>query len=410
MKYQLKLAFKNITRAKRRTILTFLMLTLGVGMYIVIYGMMDGLGHKTLENLIDFETGHFKIRNTDFNEDYPYEAKYFLSGTEELESRIRKHPFVTGATRRIQFLSEIDNGQDSFPVIALGIEPEKDREVFTLLNFISRGKLERGGTVIGESLARDMNISPGDPVFLTFRNRQGMYTSVELPVTGLMNTLDPKVNNATALITFSEAQEFLNVTGTTELAVKTDDYRKYPAYEKILHSVITGAKLESWKTLTEDSMKIWNMKKRGQNFILLAIVIIALVGIINTLLMSVYEKKTEIGTLKALGMKDNEVRNIFIFEGLFIGLMGAGLGMIIGSGVNLYFVRYGIDWAALFGGGDGQKAGEFGLKVLGVVKSTWSVGAYLKTFVLAMAASLFASYYPARKVTRLQPVECLRIH
>jgi putative ABC transport system permease protein len=410
MKYQFRLALKNILRAKRRSVMTFIMLTFGVGVYIVMYGMMDGLGNKTLENLINFESGHFKIRNTHFDPDQPYEAKYFLTEFNNMEERIKKNEFVTGVTKRIHFLSEIDNGRDSFPIITIGIEVNNDRKVFTLLQFIFQGKLERGGTVIGESLAKDMHIQMGDMVFLTFRNHQNMYTSTELLVTGLMSALDPKVNNATALISLAEAQKYLSVNGVTEIAIKTNDYKKYESYEKILQKQISGADLKSWKKLTEDSMAIWNMKKSGQSIILVLIVIIALVGIINTLLMSVYEKKTEIGTLKALGMKDHEVRNLFIFEGLIIGFLGAFLGMIIGSLVNLYFVHYGVDWAAMFAGNDGKAAGDFGLNVIGVVKSTWSIQAYLSTFVLSMVASILASYYPAKKVSKLQPVECLRIH
>jgi len=402
MKYLFKLALKNIMRARRRTILTFLILSFGVLIYLFFEGMMAGFDRASFQNYIDFETGHYKIRSAGWNEDTPYDAKHALNNQKAVTAQLEELPFITGVTSRILFLSEVDNGMDSSPAIVIGIDPKNDQRVFSLKRFIEKGKLEPRGAVIGSTLARDMKISMRDTFFITFRNREGMHTSTELLITGIIRSSDPKVNSSTVFINLSEAHELMAMKGVSEIVIKTRDFKKTEEWLSHVEAAAPGRRVETWQKLSSDFAALMNTKRKAGNYLLLFIVVIALVGIINTLLISVYEKRQEIGTLMALGMDNSEVRNIFVFEGLIIGLAGSIIGLAVGTLLNLYFVNYGIDYTAMMGERD------MGINVMGVVKSAWVPGAYVKALFISIIASVISSYYPAKKVMRMSPVECLR--
>jgi len=401
MKYAFKLAYKNLMRAKRRTILTFAMLSFGIVIYLMMEGMMDGFDDASFQNLIDFETGHFKIRSTEYDEDYPYDIDNYIMDAPKLEKSLKKFNFITGIASRVEFLSEVDNGIDSTPVITIGIDPINDSKVFTLQKYITTGSLEKGGALIGKTLAKDMQITVGDLIYNTKKDSHGMATSTEFLITGIVKTGDPKINSASILINIDEAREMIRVDGSRDISIKTKDFKKIKEYKSQLMASLDGHIIQDWSELSGDFAAIMETKRSITGYFILFIVIIALVGIINTIIMSVYEKRKEIGTLMALGLEKKQIRNIFICEGLIIGLFGTIAGLILGTIVNLYFIYVGIDYSAMIGDQD------WGMNI-SVLKSTWVLPAYFKAFIIVLLASIVASYYPAKKVMKMEPAECLR--
>jgi putative ABC transport system permease protein len=403
MSYILKLAIKNVTRAKRRTILTFLMLSFGVAIYILMAGLLEGFDRNTFRNTIEFETGHFKIRKEGFNRDRPYDVENIIREPGKVRTVLKNDPEVTGYTGRLQFIGEIDNGIDSTPILAVGVNPRRDKTVFALDRYIYEGGFEEGGVILGKDLAEDLKLRMGDVAYITFRNEQGMMTSLQFYLSGLINTPYAQVNRATAFILLKEAKAGMNVDGVTDFSVTLDvDPRNSDRLSRMMEDIekkLPGYTLVPWDRQVEDLQALTQVKKKATSIFLLFILVIGGVGIVNTMLISVLEKRREIGTLKALGMEDSQVRNLFVFEGLVIGVMGSLFGLVLGSILNIYFAVHGIDYSGMAG---------MEYSFMGVMKSTWPFVAYIQAFFLATLASVLASYYPAKKVMDMQPVECLR--
>jgi ABC-type lipoprotein release transport system permease subunit len=403
MSYLFKLALKNILRSKIRTVLTFLILSFGVGVYILFACLMAGFDEDSIKNVIDFETGHYKIRSVDFDEDRPYDKDNYLKNAPAIIEKLRTLDFVTGITERLMFLAEVDNSMDSLPIVVVGIGPD-DKTVFNLKKYLKTGDLEPGGALIGQALADDLGLQLGDVTYLTFRNQQGMYTSSEVLITGLLVTANPQINKASAFINLDEAKQLMNTQEVSEITLKTDAFFKVKEYEPKIRAAVKGivGEVYSWEKLSEDFRSLMAMKRKFQNILVLMIMVIAIVGIINTMLMSVFEKKREIGTMKALGFTDKEVQNLFLVEGALIGVAGGLMGLVLGTLFNAYFAFVGFDMNAMFGEED------FGMSIMGVVKSVWLVKAYVIAMIFTLLASVLASYYPAKKVTKMEAMECLR--
>ena len=403
MKYILQLAFKNVLRAKRRTILTFIMITVGVTLFIFLSGMFEGWDRDSFNNVINFETGHLKIRNTNFEKDRPYDLDYLVEDPEKITSVLDSKKYVSGYTSRITFFTEIDNGVDATPIIGVGIDPENDHKVFNLKKFIAEGELAHDGAVIGSELAKEMGLQLGDEFYLTFRDKNGMFTSVTTWVSGLLRSPDPVSNKMKAYVSTKYFSQYLRTDNPGEITVLTNDVEQAAEiYEGELAKELPGYKVQSWKTISHGFAEITEMKQQYTSGIVFLILIIAMIGVVNTILISVYEKRREIGTLKAMGMTDRQVTNLFITEGLFIGFAGSVFGCIVGALVNIPMATVGIDFTSMLDDAGGSTM------MIGVLKSAYVLGDYVTAIVSCTLASIFASWLPARKVMKMQPSECLR--
>lgn len=403
MKLLFQLALQNMLRARRRTILTFAVLAFGVAMYIWMSCLLKGFDDTSFKNLIDFDTGHFRIYSRNFNPDQPYILSNFILEPDSLLKKLESEKVVLAAAPRIRILAEADNYNEVLPVIVVGIDTVRDAEVYNLTDFLQEGGMEEGGIIIGENLARDFEVGVGDTLNITFRNKDEGVVSMEYLVSGIIQAPDPQFNNAAVILSLDELQRGLNIRGVSDIAVRTRDFNLFRQYQPAIQKILgPELKLENWYDLSRESVAISQMKSKFSNIFILFIIVIALVGIINTMLMSVYEKRREIGTLKALGMTDKEVQKLFVIEGMIIGFAGGVAGILLGILVNIPFLIWGIDITAMMGDMD------MGWRVSGAVKSAWSLPAIVGSLFISVLASMAASYYPARKTTRMHPVECLR--
>lgn len=403
MNYLLSIALKNLMRHRRRTVLTFLILTFGISIYILMAGMLKGFDEQSFKNQIEFETGDFKIRSAQYDEEHPSEISNFIANPEAVLAVLRSRPYVKALTERTIVRADVDNGRVSSMVQIVGVNPDTENAVFTFSNYISEGEFVPHSVVMGKGLSQDLGVGVGDLVYLTFRDKSGIFDSVEVNISGLMLSPNPQINQSTVFIDQDTLRGFLRTGGVTEIAVKTADYKKYAEYEPDLVSNLPGYRIKNWKALGEEFLAVGAMKSKSIGLILFFVAVIAVVGIVNTLLMSVFEKKREIGTLKALGMTDRQIKHLFVLEGLLIGLMGAVTGLIVGTIANLYFVLVGLDLTAMMGPNV-----DIGYKVLGTVKSAWDVKSMFGAAFFSVVVSVLASYYPAGKAVKLEAAECLR--
>lgn len=394
----------NMFRQKRRTILTLVVIAFGMAMFVAFTGLIRGLQDKQKENLIGFDTAHLKIRNGQFDESRPYSTDHFLSDTGRIGSVLKTKNYVVAWTERISFLAEMDNGIDSLPVAVVGVDPVTDPKVFSLTNFFVRGGMKPGGLVVGNLLASDMKIGMGDTVYLTFRNEQGVVDSIEFSVTGIVQAAEPQVNSSTAFISLADAQKGMNTRMVSEIAVVTKDIRRVDEYKKDLEASLPSDRVDTWKKLGEYFLKFAQADAAGAYFFVFFMAIIAAVGVINTILLSVYEKRKEIGILKALGMTDRQVEFLFLLEGFWIGLWGCVIGLLIGSAINVYFGIYGIDFTVA----TANSRANIGYDVMGIIKTKWDIPAIVTGFITGVLISCASSYYPAKKASRVSSAENLR--
>ncbi|MEN3044477.1 MAG: FtsX-like permease family protein [Candidatus Hydrothermales bacterium] len=394
-----KFAIKNLLRHKRRTFLTFSILSVAILYYIVISGLLDGFEIESTKNFIELETAHIKIKDKNFNEE-TFEGR--IKNPNLIIEKIKNFMFIKSFTKRLKIYGFLDNGIDNYPVVIIGVKWSEDTIVYKINKYL---KLNfQNGILLGEVIAEKFGVKEGDYVFLNFRTKEGTFVSKEVEIKGILSTPSYFLNNLYVIMDIDS----LNILGEfegeiTEISIIVDDYEKTFEYKNIISEYLKDLRITTWQEEGKDYLEISNTKKLFQAIFILFIILLGIIGTTNTLNISIFERIKEIGTLKSLGMKDSEIRKLLVIEGVMIGLLGTLLGVIFGVLINFYFVKYGIDWTPLL-----PKDINLAYRVSGVVKSAWNTSSIMISFIIGPFSTFIASYIPAQRASKLTPAECLR--
>ena len=418
MKFIIQFACKNIWRYKRRTIITFAAISFGIAVFVFMDSMLRGFHYESVRNFIDYESAHLKIYNREFYREMQDEGFLLLDkGIDNYEDveKLVKVDDVSIAPRiafTARMVNEAIGGERPFTVI--GIDPEKDRKVYKLPDAILSGRFLKAGErgiIMGKIGADKMEADIGDTLTILTRTKHDTYQAVPVDVVGILDSPNPNINRSFAYIPLDIADADLDMEGAvTELGVRARSDSVDDLLRNLTNRLETGnlsqLQVISWKELGKDWLTLSRTKTVSNYTLILLVFIIAAVGIINTMLMSVFERIQEIGMMRALGMRDGEVLWSFIFEGAAIGFFGAIFGVFIGLILNSYLIYHGFDWSSLMGA---MKDMDIGYRVMmNVVKGVWNPGSFIFAFLFSIIVPALISIYPSRKAIKMEITQALR--
>jgi putative ABC transport system permease protein len=410
-KFYLNLAAKNLWRHKRRTILTALAIAVGVFYYIFLDSMLAGMYRDGVNNIIDFQTGHIQVVSSSRqkSDDDAGNLKNLLADGKALVAHLDKVTGVAGATGRIEFSGSVLNGVDELPVLAVGITPETDSNVFQTAQFIKTGRWLRdneNGVVLGQRIAELLDLKTGDTVVLRTQTKQLSFQAVDLAVVGTVATSNPEINSNQIFIPLNLAQTILGTgDALTRVYLRAESPKKIKEIMRGIEKIsVPGVhfKIQTWEEAAADYLAYMKGERASDTVFLLIVFIISVIGVVNTILLASLERVREIGILKAMGMVDKEIVRLFVYEGLGLGVLGGIIGLFMGIAGNLYLVNTGIDISAMYGNMD------IGFPISNRIHGEWNWTVMLITLICGLLISYLASFFPARKAAKLDPVEGLR--
>lgn len=417
MKTIFKIAFRNLLRHKRRTILTGVVISFGLWMYIFMDSVMNGLDRGSMDNMINLSTSAVQIYTKEYDENKEsYPLKYGLQDLAGIEKTLRTHERVKSVTPRTKFLGELSNYEESTPIIGTVVDPSGDKTVFTLTehlvgNYFS-DENERE-IILGKELAREMKVEPGGFITLYALTKYESRNADDFKVVGLFNTTDPALNKNGVFISFNAANSFLDLENTaTEMNVQLkhrinfddllDDMQEVLV---LVEKELPGLNAYSFKELGAGILALVKGKKNwgaGMTFVFL---LIAAVGIVNSVLMSVYERIREVGVLRAMGMGGKEITWMFMFEGIMIGFVGSLGGVLLGVASVIFLTTYGYPLDKIYGD---VYIDTTGFPLWGTIYGEWNIPLIIGVFIFGMLVAFLASIPPARKAAKMEVTHALR--
>jgi ABC-type lipoprotein release transport system permease subunit len=415
MKFIIRFAFNNIWRYKRRTIITFTAISIGIAAFVIMDSLLKGIHYESMRNFIDYESSHLKIYNKEFYREMSDEGFLLLNKTidnyENVERLVKSDDI--SVTPRINFRASLinENTSDERPFTIVGIDPDKDREVYKLPDAIISGRFLKAGekgVIIGRMSAKKLEAKLGDTLTILTRTKNDTYQTISVDVVGIIDPPNPDINRTFAYIPLDVADNDLDMSrSVTEIGIRI----KNGNIDKILNRLdgilkannLSQLEVISWKELGKNWITLSRTKITGSYILIFVVFIISAVGIINTMLMSVFERIREIGMMRALGMRDTEVLWSFIFEGAAIGLFGALLGIFMGFIFNFYLVYHGWDMSHIYG-----EDVDIGYRITNIVRGIWDIGAYVFAFVFSIIIPALISIYPSRKAIKMEITQALR--
>jgi len=397
----LLLALKNISRAKKRSAMTLAILSLGVAIYILFGNLIEGFLNLAVDDMRNEDIADIRIRSGNYDEDFPisdinlwYESDNALKNIEGIDY-----------TPRITLSADIDNYQDSLPIMLIGINEDTDTDVFSIKTNSTTPLDDRAW--VAASLANDMDVDIGDYINLTFRSPSGTFISGEYEIGGLLVSTNPIFSEHSVIVDINELQELLNSNFISYYSVKLSNPSKLDQIAKDITSYYPNQEVLTWEDLTSDLTYQMELRKKLFNVFFLMITVITLLGLINSILISVWEKRRNTGTLRALGFYDREILQIFMYEGFWIGLIGTIIGIILATLLNIPLSNEGINFATVLKSEDGTSI-NIGMYVPPVVKSVWNIKYFIMPLIFLPIVAMFVSYLPARKSISMSIVDCIR--
>lgn len=408
MKYLLSFAFKNMFRKKERTLLTMLPMLFGTMVLIFAVSILDGIALDSEKNLRDYEVGDVRITRSDFSSDGRSNPKEFLFPlNNELKVFLSSSSSAEAYTPMIIFQANLSDGFSKLPVLCAGIDAKSYGSVFrTFAAGGSRAPLS-GESVAGLDLLKFFDIDEDSVLIVEARTSHDTYDALDVRLEGSVNTGNPNIDRNFIFIPYEDASNFLDAENmASALFVKMKNRSNESSFSEDFNRMSSengwGLKAEDFRQTAMDVIAVTAAKNQTSAILIIVILLIGGVGIANTILLSVYERTKEIGTLRAMGASGGVIMKLFLFEGTFIGLFGAAAGFIAGTLMMAYLSVKGIDLSPVIGNID------IGYPVKSIFRADFNVFTSLKSAAFAAVIAFFCSVYPAYRATRENIVRILK--
>jgi len=398
-----RIAFRNVLRNRRRSLITFSAVFLALGIMVSIRGFLNGLQATIRESVVLGQTGALQVHRKGFLKSVNATLDQVIPSDVEFLRKITSVPGVKAATARIMFGGMANANDTSTAAMFTAMDPVQELIVCPRRNeMIYRGKSLKDSSpiaaILSPELASNLGVKLGQRATILTSDRDGVMNALDFDFVGEYGQPGlPLPDKKLGFVPLSFAQELLRMEGkATEIAVALhrfeDAERLKPVLQEALGPEYEVATWHDVAAFVDDAIAT-------QNFILNLIagvfLFVALLGIANTMLMSVLERTREIGTMMSVGVRRRQILSMFLLEASLLGLAGGILGALVGGGFVLYY------------GHTGMVLPIPGMLVPLHVFPVIS-GSYI-LFILALAAggAALAALWPSVRASRMRPVEAL---
>ncbi len=406
MRLFLKLAWRNVWRHRRRTLIIVAAMALALGLMMFYDGLITGFNQAIYGNAVQVLGGNIQIHAEGYRLKASQTPLLPLKDDRAAVKAALADPRVRSATRRINTGGLASSREGAFAVSITGIEPELEQAVNVAQQHVIAGRnltAEDGDAIfIGKGLAEAMGVGVGDRITLTGRSAHEQMRKRTMTVVGIYDLGMPDIEKRTVYISLKEAQDLYDLPGqSTEISIVLEQIGQEAEVIAALKPALPGYEIESFEENFPELRSAIGTKGAVMNLFGVVIVGIAAIGILNLLLMAVYERRREIGILGALGLKPREISLLFILEGTLIGLVGVAAGIAFGLFLNGMLMRTGLDFSAF------SSATAYMALINDKIYPGWGVDKLAGRAGMVAIISALASLLPAREAAQREPAEAL---
>ncbi len=406
------MAFRTLGRNKRRTLITSFSVGFGVLLSVTFTGSGDYSYTNMIETSVVMGKGHITIEPAGYN-DRPNLARHILAAP-ELRDKVLSEKGVEAAHIRIMGQGMFATGSKSVGAMFLAIDPARETaEHNFFLRSIVEGELfsagKNRGVLIGAKMAEKLKLRLGKKMVLTVTDKNGDLASELVRVRGIFKTGDSGADSSIVILPLALMRQTLRYeeSGATLIAVYLADQRKVASVRNNLFKALADIKnleILPWQKTQADLSGLIAVDRLFNYLMQFLVGLVIAAGVMNTMLMSVLERKREFGIMMAVGMNPSQVVRMVMVESFWLGLMGLLLGVLITTPWFLYMSQTGIDFSSMIG--EDYNAG--GVLVDPVMKFRLYKESGMAIMVGVFGLTILAGIYPAYRAGRIPPVESIK--
>lgn len=397
----IRLALRNLLRNPRRTAALLLTIAVGSGSLFIFHGFNAGIMNQYRDNTVHARFGHGQVNTRGYREQvFEVPQDHWVADWQRVGDRLHGIPGVEFLFPRVGFSALISNGRVTVSGRGEAIDGASESRFFTTLNIVEGRTLadEADGILIGRGIARALDAHAGGKLTVMLRDPQGRINRAELTVVGVFHTGLREIDDALFRIPLAQGQKLLGTERVELIALGLRSIDDWPQVQQMIAEEFPGLEATPFAELDKvyyQHSVDWLAAQFG--VIRLIILSIVVLGIFNTVSVSVLERKQEIGNMRANGESVAEVTWLLVLEGVGLGILGAALGIAMALAIDATFLREGILMPPAPG-----ITRQFHVLI------EFQPAMALFAFVLGAAATLLATMLAALRVVRMPIGEALR--
>ena len=397
-----KIAWKNIWRNKVRSAVVITAIAIGLWAGVFASAFVVGMMNQKVDSVIRLELSHFQVHHPSFRDEML--PKFTIPNSTEIIQKLDQDEAVKNISPRVVAMPMINSANYSGMLKVTGINPEKEKMVTDLYQFILEGKyfegIKKNPILLSKKTAKKYKIKIRSKVVLTLQDKQGEITAGAFRVVGIYDSKNGMYDEINAFVLTPDLQKLLNIDQEIhEVAVLLKEHDLAEPVAAQYQKEFSQLEIKSWMDLAS-GMRFMVEAMDVYTFFIVGIILVALLfSIINTMLMAVLERVREIGMLMAVGMSKLRVFKMIMLETVFLSLIGGPLGLLLAGLCIQYFGKYGIDLG-------GASYSDYGFT--NIVYPQLDMMSYLNITFMVLGMAILAAIYPAIKAINLIPVEAIR--
>lgn len=400
----LKLAWRNIWRNKRRSSIVLGSIIIGAIAIIFLDAFMAGWLNQMLRNQINLNTSHVQIHKNGFNDNKV--AQNFMPDYSEVENIIKENKHVLHYSKRTITFGLLSSASNSSGVYVYGVDHKAEGEVSLIKSSIVKGTYLTGGEreiTIGTKLAEKLNVDLGDKVVIMVNTPDGSIGSDVFRITGLFKTPSSEYDKSYIYINIPNAQRMMEIADNIyEYAIVTDSYDHANLVRDQIQSKLDDRyEVFSYIDLLPMLVMQVSLMDEFMGTFYMIIGLAMIFGIINVMLMAVFERIHEFGVLMSIGMKNRKLFSMVITEAMLLGIFGTLIGIVIGTLLLWPVSINGLNLSDFASSLDAVGIGS-------IIYPELVIGKVITTLLIIPFMTILGAIYPAYRTIKLEPVYALR--
>jgi ABC-type lipoprotein release transport system permease subunit len=401
----IRLAWRNLWRNKRRTLITMASVFLGVVLSTFLTSMQEASYEQYIRAIVNFYSGHIQLHAKGYDADKQINNAFVPE--QSLREKIRQTGLVSTDAARLESFALSASDDITRGVMVIGIEPEAENKITKVHERLKQGSYIRSGddgVVLGSRLAAHLRLQPGDTLVLISQGYHGAGAAGLFPVRGIIKHPSYEFDRQVVYMDIAAAQHFYSAEGlATSLVMMVQDERKAVDAAFIIRD-IAGRNYEvfDWKQMNALMLEQVNSDRIQGRIMKWILYLVIAFGILGTLMMMMAERKKEFGVMIASGMQKWKLSVILGIEALLLGISGALSGIVLSVPVVLWFRSHPIRLS----GEIAKMSEEMGFDPS--IHFTAAPEVFLEQAMVIFFITLLLSFYSTSRIRKLKLMQSLR--
>ncbi|MFO8001823.1 MAG: FtsX-like permease family protein [Marinilabilia sp.] len=398
-----KIAWRNLWRNKKRTLITVSSIFFGVIFSALMGSMQEGSYQKMIENVVRFYAGHAQIQHANYPEHESINNSFAPS--DSLIKYLDSLEGIKDVVPRLESFALASSGNSTEGVMIMGVEPGKEDRMSELSTKLEAGKyFETEGALVGKELARNIGLTAGDTLIMISQGYHGVSAFGKYPVSGIVSHPNPELNRRLVYLPLSEAQEFFQAFGhVTSLALVGESQK---AMDQLLPQIANhlgeNRVLRTWQEMFPAVLQQIESDRATALIMKLILYLVIGFGILGTVVMMMAERHKEFSVMVAVGMYRSKLAAMLLIEVLWMGILGVVSGFLGTMPIISWFVNHPIPITG--------QAGEW-MENIGFepyMFFAWDVGVFLQQVLVVFILTILVSFWPFIKAFKVNPATGLK--